>query len=821
MQQTNHRMVLNTIIAVSLFVLFCVIYLITSQFGIRSPQVSENYIGINTFLAIIIFVTLFSTISNLFFVNFERGSDALGSSFLMSPLITILAVVELLRLTVGVNESFYQVTCFLSNSILVFLAVSLSCHLVRIADNLAFTVAISLAGLNSIVGFVFFFYDDFWLSDEALLISGFTREFLIGFTPIIISILMFFSLSLRSVVSYRESWSFRFLGTGFKNKEIVFFWMQSISTLCFSVYAYSNFFTTFERAPGQAAFLFPMQSITSLWLPFLYYQFDLSLRFRQKYQEQKLLAGLASNDATSFVRRFFKKKSLYTNIGVRTSNFMIDHDPNGDANRSLPILFSQIRADDIIIRIHQILGDSLINKRVISSQVFGSLDPKTTVHTCIDAISLCAVIHLDVNPMVEKRVNNLLKLLPILDPSLYEVIQEEKIRRVISRTPLFFFVDYDWVDQKIQVSGDEINYSVHVSHMPIKEKTIVLDYLKTTKSIGNFIWISDKARKKLMMEAPYLSKIIEALPVPVGDSEIVVFLVKFEQLIPRLQSYYDFESWRKVLSDYESSREARQVLSMVGLQLNHLTEGKQILPLVETIKMYRWSGFREKDLALGFILRAYYVYKELKDITDHNFPEKEKKIFLDAIKVVGYPAQMAHVAHFEKRKIRDTDMILSVCMDVSHVSFEDAWMYIATADHSFATAEQIRLYCDIILKAIVDPKVIKHKIFRHKIIETFLNVVQHIENSDEGLELIEQINNEIAHFIVSANLEIELCNYFIDGQYFLEAKLADAIVLSHEAIAALDIFFLEKQQRLTPSASLSALANRWQAYKQQAELDVA
>ena len=221
MQQTNHRMVLNTIIAVSLFVLFCVIYLITSQFGIRSPQVSENYIGINTFLAIIIFVTLFSTISNLFFVNFERGSDALGSSFLMSPLITILAVVELLRLTVGVNESFYQVTCFLSNSILVFLAVSLSCHLVRIADNLAFTVAISLAGLNSIVGFVFFFYDDFWLSDEALLISGFTREFLIGFTPIIISILMFFSLSLRSVVSYRESWSFRFLGTGFKNKEIV------------------------------------------------------------------------------------------------------------------------------------------------------------------------------------------------------------------------------------------------------------------------------------------------------------------------------------------------------------------------------------------------------------------------------------------------------------------------------------------------------------------------------------------------------------------------------------------------------------------------
>ena len=58
--------------------------------------------------------------------------------------------------------------------------------------------------------------------------------------------------------------------------------------------------------------------------------------------------------------------------------------------------------------------------------------------------------------------------------------------------------------------------------------------------LGNFIWVSKNAWKRLQIESPYMSQIIETLEIEDGSNEII-YLIKFEQLIPRLQKYYNFE----------------------------------------------------------------------------------------------------------------------------------------------------------------------------------------------------------------------------------------------------------------------------------------
>src|SRR5690606_17093066 len=134
----------------------------------------------------------------------------------------------------------------------------------------------------------------------------------------------------------------------------------------------------------------------------------------------------------------------------------------------------------------------------------------------------------------------------------------------------------------------------------------VFDYLKSKNRIGNFIWIGASARERLLQEAPMLSQIVQAWPVPMGkNEEHLVFLIKFEELIPRLQKYFGLEEKRAHLQDYEPSQEAVRFLSVVDLQLQNSSNLQSLYQVISALASFPWRGFREKDRALNAVKRTY------------------------------------------------------------------------------------------------------------------------------------------------------------------------------------------------------------------------
>ena len=107
------------------------------------------------------------------------------------------------------------------------------------------------------------------------------------------------------------------------------------------------------------------------------------------------------------------------------------------------------------------------------------------------------------------------------------------------------------------------NYEVSVDNIRLRDRQKIISILEKHNLTGNFIWVGERARERIVMEAPYLANVIEAWPMNIDqdssdDMNGVIFLIKFEQLIPRMQKYYNLELVRKSLKYYEPTTDARR-----------------------------------------------------------------------------------------------------------------------------------------------------------------------------------------------------------------------------------------------------------------------
>src|SRR5690606_4560060 len=139
----------------------------------------------------------------------------------------------------------------------------------------------------------------------------------------------------------------------------------------------------------------------------------------------------------------------------------------------------------------------------------------------------------------------------------------DRLSDLIRRNLWFFHFDYGWIDQHVIHTPRDTRYDVHVATLSSRVRHSMLEHLEKTGGIGNFVWIGPEARDKLLQEAPMLKNIIEPCPIRTEDrhggpgDERLMFIIKFEQLIPRLQRYFDFDTMRRSILDFEPSPEAQ------------------------------------------------------------------------------------------------------------------------------------------------------------------------------------------------------------------------------------------------------------------------
>lgn len=382
---------------------------------------------------------------------------------------------------------------------------------------------------------------------------------------------------------------------------------------------------------------FPIQAISLAFLPFLWLAYRKQKALNQTILENRILAGLCPDKTHDFLLRNKKGNLPWAmTVGMRTANFIIDHDPQGIASSNLTITFAQIRKEEIQKFVEQTLGPQLLSHHTTGNQIYGTIDPEHSTRTCVDVLLLLTCMYIDAIPLVERRLKTLASLLPIIDPKLSKVIYPYNIEEYLSKMEWLFYFDYNWIDQQATQQENKTNYYIHINDISVINRNNILTYLQSNNRTGNFIWIGEKARNRILMEAPYLASIIETWPIPVktdnrsDESEtIFVYLIRFEELIPRLQKYYALEEVRRKVRDYDERIETRRLMNMLELQLSNSHNQNTIINILETISNYPLKGFKEKDHALKLIIQCYNKILSLypKDKNDGELTPQHRNKF--------------------------------------------------------------------------------------------------------------------------------------------------------------------------------------------------
>ena len=363
-------------------------------------------------------------------------------------------------------------------------------------------------------------------------------------------------------------------------------------------------------------------------------------------------------------------------------------------------------------------------------------------------------------------------------------------------------------------SSHSASYEVNIDNLRLRDRQRIMSVLAKHNLMGNFIWVGEKARERILLEAPYLANIIEAWPINLtedeGESaeESVIFLIKFEQLIPRMQKYYNLEDTRKRLRYYDPSIESRRMINIIDLEIQQSTDIKGLHEVISLVSSYPWNGFKEKDFALELILKAFE--KHQNELTSSNSKQSEKLIndFVKIVRDIGYPSQEIHIAHQEKMRIRKTDVIKKAMLDIHNRRFTEAWLLIATTPAKNYSKVDILSLLDGINKASQFKVNKKSQIITSKITEAFFNICQELE--EDSIETISHTCNNIVKFLVKSNAEPDIFCFFIDAKIFLEGNLKADIILTKETIDLLQVHFSKVYESYGSDSSIvTSLSMRW------------
>ncbi len=584
------------------------------------------------------------------------------------------------------------------------------------------------------------------------------------------------------------------------------------------------------RAFG-AESLRPLTIASLAWLGLAWQGVGELASLSSEHRQGNVTARLATTSARKFLRRHMADGSQWAaTVGIKTSNFVIDHDPEGQLHSQLPASIMQIRAEEIGRCVVDVLGPMNLHSHGIGHRITGAIDPEASLRPCIDALKLFASLYLDAGPLVERRLKGLTALLPIVDPGLARILKAKDVNGLIRRNLWFFHFDFGWLDQHVMHTPNLTRYDVRMAGLSSRSRHAMMDHLERTGGVGNFVWIGPDARERLLQEAPALSNIVEACPIADsaggggGGDELLMFIIKFEQLIPRLQRFYDLDSMRRALMDFEPSQEAARLHALLKMQIQKAQNTAELGEALSGIASVPWRGFREKDNALQLVLAVYgqaqaklgaaLVLSEAKDAKLRALHER----LLDAVKAVGYPSQVLHNAQIDKIQLRDVGKLLAAAGDRQSPRFEEAWLLLATADFGRYPESQ-RAEMHAFLGAMAGrPALARSRLVQTKGVDALAALARAVPAGAAGLaeqQLVKRTLDAIGGWFSVVAADPDVCCLLLDTKLFLSSQLGfDGVDFGPASLAALDRAFQTLVAEMGAGhPKVVALMSRWQEYR--------
>jgi hypothetical protein len=584
----------------------------------------------------------------------------------------------------------------------------------------------------------------------------------------------------------------------------------AILSACANLYAY-----IFSDATAQGAATLPIfLAITAL--------ITCNKRIKQVQElvaQQSLVYQLTPQATKRFVLRHRAGDEFVSeSVGLKTAHFIIDHDPDSVLASSLPAPLLAIRSAEIMRLLSDFMHAISLHESTLGERSIHVIDPEQVIRPCTDALRIFASVYLDTLPLIEKRIQQLTEVLPIIDQPLTNAFELHKFRRILAQTNWIFYLDYGWMDQSMVKLGSSVRYVFQQDTMTPKISETLLRFIKKAGTGSNFAWISPSARDKLQQEAPLLSEEIE--PCPVHDEEtgkeLLIFRIRFENLVPILQKFYQLEHMRTKGIPADTTDEGARMLHILERRMLQSQQISEFSSLIETIGGYPWQTRREHEGALNLLTRIFHRFSGIQSISSNQAPEHSmeslRSAIANAVNAIGYPGQSLHTALRRKQDLREMSTLLASVSDRANPNCADSWMILATIRmERYSSAEQ-QLLISFLQNINETPNIgVKDPFILAKAIDTFSCVCRSGSNRD--VNTVNKSALSLCGLLVKGDAPAEIWAYLLDTFAFIRSFLKDPNLFNPQFTDAVDQLISRRSSSEHILVQVSELAYRWQKIK--------
>jgi hypothetical protein len=476
------------------------------------------------------------------------------------------------------------------------------------------------------------------------------------------------------------------------------------------------------------------------------------------------VSRLTSISARKLLMRHNQKREHWSAaVGVKTAFLHMEHDVERILHNNLPATFLRIRSEEMSRIVEILISDRSILTHSNPEQVTCAIDPEHSIRPCLDALKLCTTLYLDAGVILQRRLQGLLSLLPIINPGLAAALDPEVAANLLRKTKWFFYFDHLWVDQRILNTPMSSQYGIQYDQLSPEIRMNLITHMDGLHGLGNFIWLSQQAKERITQELPAIANIFTTREVPTKAGHThLMFSLKFEELIPRLQRYYALDQFRQKLFDFEPSPDSQKLLNILSLQINNANRIADCQRIIDVITGFKWKGFREKDLALRLLLSIHQRVDKLAE-TRIASPENHKEVFAKiaaSIATIGYPSQALNQAHMYKIENRNLEKIKRATLDTHHVSHLEAWATLASIDFKKLTEQEFLIAKSIIKSATNRIDLMVSPTIQARLLDCAANLLKTQSQSGRPMEfdlLLEPIST-----IIRLNGDFETASLIID-----------------------------------------------------------
>lgn len=496
------------------------------------------------------------------------------------------------------------------------------------------------------------------------------------------------------------------------------------------------------------------------------------------------ISRMTASSAKRFLSRHKQKSANWSAaIGLKTAFLHIEHDVENTLQNQLPATLLRIRSEETNRIVESLMGDKTILTDSSPEQISCAVDPENSVRPCLDALKLCATLYLDAGIVLQKRLQGLITLLPIVNPGLATAMNRELAIDLLGKTKWFFFFDHLWIDQRILTTPHSSQYGIQYDQLRPDARMQLITHMRNIQGLGNFIWFSQHAKERVDQELPSLTNIFQPHEMTLSNGKnILMFTVKFEEIIPRLQRYYALDQFRETIVDFEPGKDSHRLLNILSLQINNALKESDCIRVVDVITSFRWRGFKEKDLALRLLLN---LSDRINKLTDTNaLPIASRNAVLDrissSISQIGYPSQIMNQAHLYKIENRNLAKIQAAALDSRHPANAEAWATLASIDYRRFTSAEFLVLKSIIKSAASRSDLLVSSSVQARVLECAVNLIKiqtHLNQPPDVDLLMEPINS-----IVSLRSDLETASLIIDVLIYANRLLNEPISLNDSII---------------------------------------